>query len=96
MSTNNSVCGSFMNFQQYNNVHTVVPVYTSNAGGQQMTVLENGYNDFVLTVGAGDTYSVTTHEWFADAIYEAYWWLIGQIGMDAVDAIAISNQGGSN
>jgi hypothetical protein len=90
MSTNQSACEvwSFMNFQEYNDVHTVVPVYTSNVGGQQMAVIHNGHSDWVLTVGAGETYNVTHHEWFSSCLTAAYWFLVSQLGLDAVDEIA--------
>ena len=63
MSTNQSACEvwSFMNFQEYNNVHTV---------------------------GAGETYNVTHHEWFSSCLTAAYWFLVSQLGLDAVDEIA--------
>ena len=77
---------TIINFQEYTAVHTVVPVFTSSFGGcGQMTVLHNGYNDWVLTVGGGENMSVTNHVGFAEVLQEVYWFLVSQLGLNAVD-----------
>ena len=92
--TTNSVCNSFLNFQLYNNVHTTVPVYTATGVDQHIVAMqetnEDGSTWFNLALG----FTTVTCDSFADVVNESYWWLVGEIGSAAVDAM--SNQGGSN
>jgi len=81
--SNESGCGTFFNFQEYTNVHTVVEVMTATGVDQYCVAIQEGDGWLLMYESNTPVYCDS----FGDVVDSAWWAMVDHIGMDAVDAI---------
>ena len=79
----NSACDTFMNFQPYHNVHTVVPVWTARGVSQHLVAIQQDEGYLMC-------YELNTPIYcssFDDVVREACYAMMIDIGYEAFDEI---------
>ena len=80
---NESGCGSFFNFQEYTNVHTVVDVYTATGIEQYCVAMQEGDGWLMMYELDAPVYCDS----FGGVVDAAWWAMLRHFGVDAVEAI---------